>query len=77
MSVGANSVPSNAKAARRSAGCPGGECKWRLPSGEDLIAFALATGFAAGSLATPIVSGGRPERWDTGLTQRRGPGRRS
>lgn len=26
------------------------ECEWRLPSGEDLISFALATGFAAGPL---------------------------
>jgi hypothetical protein len=29
-----------------------GECEWRLPSGEDLISFALATGLAAGSLAS-------------------------
>lgn len=28
------------------------ECEWRLPSGEDLISFALATGLAAGSLAS-------------------------
>jgi hypothetical protein len=28
------------------------ECEWRLPSGEDLISFALATGLAAG----PLVS---------------------
>ncbi|WP_321477641.1 hypothetical protein [uncultured Paludibaculum sp.] len=26
------------------------DCEWRLPSGEDLISFALATGFAAGPL---------------------------
>ncbi len=77
MSVGANSVPNSAKAARRSAGCPGGECEWRLPSGEDLIAFALAAGFAAGPLATPIVEAGRPGRWAVGLTQRLDHGRRS
>jgi hypothetical protein len=77
MSVGASSVPNNAKAARRRVGCPGGESEWRLPSGEDLIAFALAAGFAAGSLATPLVYAGRPERWAVGLTQRRELGRRS
>lgn len=77
MSVGANSVPNSAKAARRSAGCPGGECEWRLPSGENLIAFALAAGFAAGPLATPIVEAGRPGRWAAGLAQQRDCGRRS
>lgn len=29
---------------------------WRLPSGEDLISFALATGLAASPLAAPPVA---------------------
>ena len=66
MSVGANSVPTNARATRRSAITANGECEWRLPSGEDLVAFALATGFAAGPLAEPMVVAGEPGRWTVG-----------
>lgn len=77
MSVGVNSVPTEAKAARRSVSSANGECEWRLPSGEDLIAFALATGFAAGPLAEPIAGVGRPDRWVVGLTPRRDHWRRS
>ena len=40
------------------------ECEWRLPSGEDLISFALATGFAAGSLASAAGE------WTLGSAQR-------
>ncbi len=29
------------------------ECEWRLPSGEDLLSFALAAGLAAGPLLCP------------------------
>jgi hypothetical protein len=67
MSVGANSVPTNARATRRSASTANGECEWRLPSGEDLIAFALATGFAAGSLAEPMMVARESGRWTAGM----------
>jgi hypothetical protein len=77
MSVGANSIPANAKAARRSASAASGECEWRLPSGEDLISFALAVGFAAGSLAEPIMGAGRLDRFTAGLAPGRDHGRRS
>lgn len=66
MSVGTNSVPTTARAVRRSASIANGECEWRLPSGEDLIAFALATGFAAGRLAEPMMVAGEPGRWTAG-----------
>ena len=67
MSVGANSVPTNARVARRSASAVNGECEWRLPSGEDLVAFALATGFAAGPLAEPMMVAGESGRRTAGL----------
>ena len=77
MSVGANLVPSDATAVRRSAGATSGECDWRLPSGEGLVAFALATGFAAGPLAEPTMDAGRPGLETVGLTSRRDHQRRS
>lgn len=40
------------------------ECEWRLPSGEDLISFALATGLAAGTLASAAGE------WTLGSAQR-------
>lgn len=71
MSAGITSIRTSATAMRGGAGSAASECEWRLPSGEDLIAFALATGFAAGPLAEPVMGAGRPDRWVAGMTPRR------
>ena len=68
MTAGANSTRSSAMVIRGGTTAANGECEWRLPSGEDLIAFALATGFAAGPLAEIVTGPGRPDRWTSGLT---------
>lgn len=68
MSVCANLIPTKTESASRSVSAASGECEWRLPSGEDLIAFALAVGFTAGPLAEPILSAKGPERRSAGLT---------
>lgn len=49
------------------------DCEWRLPSGEDLISFALATGFAAGPLLPGPVEQGveRPAELTRNGRQRR------
>lgn len=70
MSAGITSIRTSAKAKRGSAGAASSECEWRLPSGEDLIAFALATGFAAGPLAELTMGAGTPDRWVAGITPR-------
>ena len=62
MSAGINSIRTSAKATRTNASVVAGECEWRLPSGEDLIAFALAAGFAAEALAEPIMGAGGADR---------------
>jgi hypothetical protein len=42
---------------------PAGDSEWRLPSGEDLISFALAAGIAACPLLEAVpVSGSEDER---------------
>ena len=68
MTAGANSTQSSAMAARFGTTAASGESEWRLPSGDDLIAFALATGFAAGPLAEMVTSAGRSDRWTSGPT---------
>lgn len=68
MSLGGNSNPTNGRLALRRAGGASGECEWRLPSGEDLISFALAVGLAAGPLAEPIVGAGPRECRTAALT---------
>lgn len=77
MSAGVNPIRTNAKAARGGASSAIGECEWRLPSGEDLIAFALAAGFAAGPLAEPVIGDGRPDRWTAEFAPRGDRWRRS
>ena len=71
MSVGASLIPTRTESAPRSVSAASGECEWRLPSGEDLIAFALAVGFTAGPLAEPILSAKVPDRRMAGLTPQR------
>lgn len=56
MSLGADPVPNDFEAGPSGAGVGSAECEWHLPSGEDLIAFALATGFTARAL-TKLVDG--------------------
>lgn len=77
MSVSAASIPTNGNAARQSAFGASAECEWRLPSGEGIVAFALAFGFAAGPLAGSILGAGRPERRPVCPTARRNQARRS
>lgn len=76
MLMGRDSSPGKTRTAQRTAG-GGAECEWRLPSGEDLISFALNVGLAAGPLAEPIVGAGPAERWPAARTSRRSRGRRS
>jgi len=49
-------------------------CEWRLPSGQDLISFALAAGLAAGPLAPDLD--GRAVVAESGAAARRGRGRK-
>ena len=67
MSAGVNSGRNSAEVAGSSTSATNGECGWPLPSGEDLIAFALAAGFVAGPLAEPVVSACRPDSGAIGL----------
>ncbi len=59
--MGRNSIRNNAKGANRTISPQLADCEWRLPSGEDLISFAIAAGFAAGPFAGALSAEGADE----------------